>query len=196
MLNLVEPETAGDPDRERKWIRRSLRKLCDELALTGHGASEATIARILKNHDSSLRVHAKEKEPGAQPPDRNQQFESIEAQIAKVCAASQPIISVDAKKKELIGEFKPAGKTWVQEPIRVNVHDFLSQAVGRAAPYGISDLQRNEGVVYVGQSADTPEFAVAAITRGWQEHGRFHSPTATEMMMLADAGGSNGRRPQ
>lgn len=196
MLNLVEPETAGDPDRERKWIRRSLRKRCDELALTGHGASEATIARILKNHDSSLRVHAKEKEPGAQPPDRNQQFESIEAQIAKVCAASQPIISVDAKKKELIGEFKPAGKTWVQEPIRVNVHDFLSQAVGRAAPYGISDLQRNEGVVYVGPSADTPEFAVAAITRGWQEHGRFQSPTATEMMMLADAGGSNGCRPQ
>jgi len=100
------------------------------------------------------------------------------------------------KKKELIGEFKQAGKTWVQEPIRVNAHDFLTQAVGRAAPYGIYDLQRNEGAVYVGQSADTPEFAVAAITRWWQEHGRFKYPTATEILILVDAGGSNGHRPR
>ena len=196
MLKLVEPETAGDPESERKWIRRSLRRLSDELGPTGHGASEATIARILKNHDYSLRVNAKEKEPGAQHPDRNQQFEYIETQIAKFRAASQPIISVDAKKKELIGEFKQAGKTWVQEPIRVNAHDFLTQAVGRAAPYGIYDTQRNEGAVYVGQSADTPEFAVAAITQWWQECGRFQYPTATELLILADAGGSNGCRPR
>ena len=196
MLKLVEPETAGDPQSERKWLRVSLRKLADQLDPTGHGVSEPTIARLLRKHDYSLRVNAKEKEPGAQHPDRNQQFEYIEAQITRFRAASQPIISADMKKKELIGEFKQAGKTWVQEPIKVNAHDFLTQAVGRAAPYGIYDLQRNEGAVYVGQSADTPEFAVAAITRWWLEYGRFQYPTATEILILVDAGGSNGCRPR
>jgi len=106
-----------------------------------------TIARLLRNHDSSLRVHANEKEPGAPHPDRNPQVESIEEQLAKFRAAGQPIISVDTKKKALIGEFKQAGKPWGKEPIEGNVQEFLPQAVGRAAPSGIYDLQRNPGAV-------------------------------------------------
>jgi len=141
-------------------------------------------------------VNAKEKEPGAQHPDRNQQFEYIEEQVAMFQSTGQPAISVDTKKKELIGEFKQAGKTWAKEPIEVNVHDFLTQAIGRAVPYGIYDLFRNQGAVYVGLSADTPEFAVAAITRWWKEHGQSQYPKATELLILADAGGSNGCRPR
>lgn len=196
MLKLVEPETAGDPQSERKWLRCSLSKLAGQLKPTGHGASAPTIARLLRKHDYSPRVNAKEKEPGAQHPDRNRQFEYIEAQIARFRAAGQPIISVDTKKKELIGEFKQAGKTWVKEPIEVNVHDFLTQAVGRAVPYGIYDLQRNEGVVYIGQSADTPDFAVTAVSQWVRNQVDTHYSKATDILILADAGGSNGCRPR
>jgi hypothetical protein len=114
----------------------------------------------------------------------------------KFCAAGHPVISVDTKEKELVGPFKQAGKTWVQEPIKVNVHDFLTQSLGRAAPYGIYDLQRNLGTVYVGQSADTPEFAVTAIGRWCETQGRANYPTSYELLILADAGGSNGCRPR
>lgn len=138
----------------------------------------------------------KRKSLPAQHPDRNQQFEYIEAQIARFRAAGQPIISVDTKKKELIGEFKQAGKTWVKEPIEVNVHDFPTQAVGRAVPYGIYDLQRNEGAVYIGQSADTPDFAVTAVSQWVKDQVDTHYPRATEILILADAGGSNGCRPR
>jgi hypothetical protein len=196
LLELVEPETAGDPQSERKWVRVSLRNLADLLKPMRPGVSPATIARLLRKNDYSLRVNAKEKEPGSQHPDRNEQFEYIEKQVAKFRKASEPIISVDTKKKELIGEFKQAGKAWVKDPIEVNVHDFSTQAEGRATPYGIYDLQRNQGAVYVGISADTPEFAVTAITRWWQEHGRAAYPTAREILILADAGGSNGCQPR
>jgi hypothetical protein len=163
---------------------------------TGHCASRPTIARLLRKNGYSLRVNAKEKEPGAQHPDRNQQFEYIQEQVAKFNAAGQPAISGDTKKKELIGDFKQAGRSWVTEPIEVNVHDFRSQAVGRAVPYGIYDLQHNRGAVYVGSSSDTPEFAVAAITRWWREDGRSQYPAATELLILVDAGGSNGCLPR
>lgn len=176
-------------------MRVSLSKLAAQLAPTGHGASLPTIARLLRKNNYSPRVNAKEKEPGAQHPDRNEQFEYIAQQIAKFQRTGQPAISVDTKKKELIGDFKQAGQTWVQEPLEVNVHDFLTQAIGRAAPYGIYDLLHNQGAVYVGVSADTPEFAVAAITRWWMEHGQSQYPTATELLIVADAGGSNGCRP-
>ena len=124
MLKLVEPETAGDPQNERKWLRVSVRQLADRLDPTGHGVSEPAIARLLRKHDYSRRLNAQEKEPGAQHPDRNQQFEHLEAQITRFRAASQPIISAETKKKELIGEFKQAGKT---SAIKVNAHDFPSQ---------------------------------------------------------------------
>ena len=195
MLKLVEPDTAGDPQSSQKWVRVSLRQLAAQLAPTAQAISTPTIRRILQQNDYSLRVNAKEKEPGGQPPARNEQFEYIETQIAQFRASGQPIISADTKKKELIGDFKQAGQAWVQEPIEVNAHDFPTPALGRAVPYGIYDVTRNTGALYVGQSSDTPEFAVAALLRWWQELGRAQYPTATALLILVDAGGSNGCRP-
>jgi Rhodopirellula transposase DDE domain len=194
LLELVAPETAGDPMGARKWVRSSLRKLSQRLAHLGHAASAPTVGRLLKAHDYALRVNAKEKEAGSQHPERDAQFQYIEAQKAAFTAAGCPIISVDTKKKELIGDFKNAGQIWCQHPIEVNVHDFPGDALGRAVPYGIYDLQHNEGAVYVGMSADTPEFAVTAIGQWWQDHGRVVYPRGTALLILADGGGSNGCR--
>jgi Rhodopirellula transposase DDE domain len=196
LLDLVEPETAGDPMGEQKWLRSSLRALRDRLAHAGHQASAPTVRRLLKKHDYALRVNAKQKEAGAQHPERDAQFRYIASQKQTFLAAGEPIISVDTKHKELIGDFKNAGQAWRREAEVVNVHDFLSEALGRGVPYGIYDVQRNEGAVYVGQSADTAEFAVHAIGRWWNEHGHTAYPTATQLLILADAGGSNGCRPR
>lgn len=196
LLEMVEPETAGNPMSEQKWVRSSLRSLSGRLAQAGHAVSAPTISRILKAHDYSLRVNAKEKDPRSQHRDRDRQFRYIETQVAAFRARGAPIISVDTKKKELIGNFKNAGRSWSQEAQAVHVHDFLSDAVGRASPYGLYDIQRNEGVVYVGTSADTPEFAVEAIARWWSDHGHGWYGARTELLILADAGGSNGSRPR
>jgi len=196
LLEIVAPETAGDPMGARKWVRSSLRKLRQRLAQTGHIASAPTISRLLKKHDYALRVNAKEKEAGSQHPDRDTQFHYIEMQKQAFVAAGWPIISVDTKKKELIGDFKNAGQVWCQHPLEVNVHDFPGDALGRAVPYGIYDLRRNEGAVYVGVSADTPEFAVTAIVHWWEDSGCRVYPQATQLLILADAGGSNGCRPR
>jgi hypothetical protein len=196
LLEIVTPETAGDPMGSRKWLRSSLRKLSQRLAHMGHAASAPTVSRLLKKHDYAPRVNAKEKEAGSQPPDRDMQFQYIEAQKQAFAAAGCPIISVDTKKKELIGDFKNAGQVWCQHPIEVNVHDFPGDALGRAVPYGIYDLQRNHGAVYVGASGDTPEFAVRAITQWWEHIGRMAYPQAMQLLILADAGGSNGCRPR
>jgi hypothetical protein len=150
----------------------------------------------LKKHDDALRVNAKEKEARSQPPDRDTQFQYIEAQQAACAAAGGAIISVDTTKKALMGNFKNAGQAWCQQPEEVNVHDFLTDALGRAVPYGIYDPRRHEGTVYVGASADIPEFAVAAIAPWWEERGRVAYPHATQLLILADAGGSNGYRPR
>ena len=133
---------------------------------------------------------------GRTHPERDAQFRYIESQKQAFIAAGEPIISVDTKNKELIGDFKNAGQAWRREAEAVNVHDFLSEALGRGVPYGIYDVQRNDGVVYVGQSADTAEFAVQAIGRWWHEHGQQAYPKATKLLLLADAGGSNGCRPR
>jgi hypothetical protein len=191
---MVEPETAGDPMTKRKWVRRSLRTLAAQLASEGHKASAPTVARLLRKMSYSPRVNAKEKERGSQHPERNRQFEYIAEQRARFRAAGSPIISVDTKKKELIGEFRQAGQSWVKEPIAVNVHDFPSEAVGRAVPYGIYDVARNEGAVFVGRSGDTPEFAVSAIARWWEQIGAVAYPQAREVLIVADSGGSNGCR--
>lgn len=196
LLDMVEPETAGDPMSGHKWIRSSLRALSARLRHTGHPVSAPTVRRLLKKHDYSLRVNAKEHEASAQHPERDTQFRYIETQKQAFLVSGDPIISVDTKKKELIGNFKNAGQAWRQEADVVNVHDFLSDALGRGTPYGIFDIQRNEGVVYVGTSADTPEFAVEAIARWWQEHGHGAYPEATRLLIVADAGGSNGCRPR
>lgn len=196
LLDMVAPETAGDPMGEQKWVRRSLRSLSADLSQVGHDASAPTVSRLLKKHDYSLRVNAKEKESRSQHPDRDAQFRYIETQKQSFAASGDPYISVDTKKKELIGNFKNAGQVWCQEAEVVNVHDFLSDALGRVSPYGIFDIERNEGVVYAGKSADTPEFAVAAISRWWQAYGQAAYPEATRLLILADAGGSNGCRPR
>ncbi|HEY5868346.1 MAG TPA: ISAzo13 family transposase [Candidatus Tectomicrobia bacterium] len=196
LLAMVEPETAGDPMSKHKWVRSSLRSLRQRLGRAGHDASAPTIRRLLKKHDYSLRVNATEKDASAQHPDRDTQFRSIETQKQTFSAAGNPIISVDTKKKDRIGNFKNAGQAWCQEAEAVTVHDFLSDAVGRGTPYGILDVQRNEGAVYVGTSADTPEFAVEAIARWGHDHGPTTYPEATDLWILADAGGSNGCRPR
>jgi hypothetical protein len=195
-MELVEPETAGSPMSERKWIRSSLHTLSSRLKEDGHGVSAPTVSRLLKKHDYALHVNAKEKEAGSQDPERDTQFEYIEQQKERFLAAGWPVISVDTKKKELIGNFKNAGRSWSRQPIEVNVHDFLSNAEGRGAPYGIYDLARNEGAVYIGASADTPEFAVSCVAQWWQDYGRVVYPQAPQLLILADAGGSNGCRPR
>lgn len=143
----------------------------------------------------SLKANLKSREAGATHPERNRQFEYIEAQRQLFEQAGWPIISVDTKKKELIGNFKNGGQSWCQQAQEVNAHDFLQDAVGRAVPYGIYDVRHNVGHVYVGASADTPEFAVSAIARWWKEVGQAAYPQAEQLLILADAGGSNGCRP-
>lgn len=189
-------ETAGDPMSDQKWVRSSLRHLSQRLEQVGHLASPPTVGRLLRKLGYSLRVNVKKQEANGAHPERQQQFELLESHKRLFQAAGWPIISVDTKKKELIGNFKNAGQVWCQEADAVNVHDFPQDALARAVPYGIYDVNSNRGSVYVGSSADTPEFAVAAIARWWEEEGRQKFPQAKKMLILADAGGSNGCRPR
>jgi hypothetical protein len=192
---LVEPETAGDPQSEQKWVRSSLHQLSRRLGELGHGASPPTVGRLLRDRDYSPRVNSKQ-EAGADHPDRGEQFRYLETQKQAYLSAGKPVISVDTKKKELIGNFANAGPAWGQGAERVNLHDFPQDALGRAVPYGIYDLRFNRGSVYVGESADTPRFAVAAIVTWWREEGQAAYPEAQELLVLADSGGSNGCQPR
>jgi hypothetical protein len=192
---LVEPETAGDPQSDQKWLRSSLRTVSRSLKELGHAASPPTVGRLLRKLDYALRVNVK-REAGKQHPDRSEQFEYLQAQKQAFLAAGQPVISVDTKKKELIGNFRNEGRAWCQEAEAVNVHDFRQDALGRAVPYGIYDLQQNRGSVYVGEAADTPQFAVEAIACWWQEEGEAAYPEAEGLLILADSGGSNGCQPR
>ncbi|MGI0014741.1 MAG: ISAzo13 family transposase [Nitrososphaera sp.] len=193
---MVAQETAGDPMSDQKWIRSSLRRLGERLEKIGHQISPPTVGRLLKKLDFSLKVNFKKNESGQDHPARDAQFNFIAEHKSAFEAAGLPIISVDTKKKELIGDFKNAGQTWCQNPEIVNVHDFPHDAIGRSVPYGIYDLTNNRGYVYVGASADTPEFAVNVIARWWQQEGHATYPNAEEILILADAGGSNGCRPR
>jgi hypothetical protein len=191
---VVEPETAGDPMSDQKWVRSSLRHLSVRLDAAGHPASPPTVARLLDQLGYALHVNAKKIEASADRPDRQAQFEHIAEQKAAFAAAGQPIISVDTKKKELIGNFKNRGATWSRAAAAVNVHDFLQDALGRAVPYGIYEPWRNQGTVYVGQSADTPQFAVDVIARWWESVGCPYYLSAERLLILADGGGSNAYR--
>jgi Rhodopirellula transposase DDE domain len=193
---VIEPETAGDPMSERKWVRHSLRQISGRLAELGHAVSPPTVGRLLKGMEYALHVNAKRREAGSDHPDRSAQFDHIADQRQVFAEAGLPMISVDTKKKELVGNFRNAGQSWSREPEAVNVHDFRSEALGRAVPYGIYDLQHNRGTVVVGTSADTPEFAVEAIARWWDGEGVSTYPGASQLLILADAGGSNGYRPR
>ena len=199
----MKDETAGDPMSEQKWQRSSLRHLSDELRKTGHAVSHMTVGRLLVKRNYSLKVNLK-RFCGTSHPDRTQQFEYLEAQKQAFLAAGWPVISVDTKKKELIGNFKNNGRSWCQQAIEVNDHDFDQDALGKAVPYGIYDVNHNLGFVYVGRSAterrshfaDTPQFAVDVIAEWWQIEGRVLFPNQHKILILADAGGSNGCRPR
>ncbi len=193
---MVAPETAGDPQSEQKWVRSSLRHLSARLGALGHAASPPTVGRLLKRLGYALHVNAKKREASAAHPQRNEQFEYLAAQREAFTTAGWPIISVDTKKKELIGNFKNGGRTWSQSAEPVNVHDFRQDALGRAVPYGIYDLTRNRGTMCVGQSGDTPRFAVTALAHWWAEEGCLAFPGIDRLLILADAGGSNGCQPR
>ena len=192
---MLEEETAGDPMSEQKWQRSSLRHLMDELSRLGYWVSHTTIGRLLKQMDYSLKANAK-RLSGSNHPDRDQQFRYITSQKQAYLNLGLPTISVDVKKKELIGNFKNPGQEWCLEARAVNDHDFETSALGKAVPYGIYDLAHNRGYVYVGKSADTPQFAVEMIVRWWMGVGKKLFPTADKILILADAGGSNGCRPR
>jgi hypothetical protein len=179
---------------EKKWVRSSLRQLSQRLSGLGHSVSPPTVGRLLHQLGYSLRVNVKKLEASAVHPEREKQFDLIETQKQRFESANLPIISVDTKKKELIGNFKNAGQAWGQQPQYVNMHDFPQEALGKAVPYGIYDLAHNRGAVYVGSSADTPEFAVTVLVRWWEEEGRVTYPEAKQLLILADSGGSNGCR--
>lgn len=180
---------------EQKWHRSSLRHLMDELSRLGYWVSHTTIGRLLKQMDYSLKANAK-RLSGSNHPDRDQQFRYIASQKQVYLNAGLPTISVDVKKKELIGHFKNPGQEWCQQATAVNDHDFEQDALGKAVPYGIYDLAHNRGYVYVGKSADTPQFAVEMIVRWWIYIGKKLYPNADKILILADAGGSNGCRPR
>jgi hypothetical protein len=186
-------DTAGDPISGVKWSRRTTRKIAAELTAVGIAVSKNTVGRLLKEMDFKLRVNRKQinstKNPG-----RNQQFLYISQQRERFASQCQPIISVDTKKQEPIGNFKNAGSKWDREPVLVKDHDFRSEADGMAIPYGIYDTQANRGAVFVGTSHNTPAFAVDSIAQWWLQEGCQRYPAAGELLILADGGGSNGPR--
>lgn len=178
----------------KKWVRSSLRHLARRLGEMGKAISPTTVSRLLRKSDYSLQANVK-REAGADHPDRNAQFEYLASQKQSFLEAGLPVISVDTKKKELVGNFKNAGASWCQQAERVNIHDFPQDGLGRAVPYGIYDVAHNRGFVCVGDSSDTPAFAVSAITLWWESEGQARYPQAKALLILCDAGGSNGCRP-
>lgn len=187
---MLQGETAGDPMSERKWRRSSLRQLSQAL---GETISHTTVGRLLRDMNFSPKANIK-RLTGAPHPDRETQFANIEQQKQVFREAGWPIISVDSKKKELIGNFKNAGRRWCQQADAVNAHDFEQDSLGRAVPYGLYDVTNNRGYVYVGCSADTPQFAVEQIATWWRCFGCHDFPEAKRLLILCDAGGSNAYR--
>ena len=192
---LVDPITRGDPQSPLRWTCKSRAKLAAVLVKNGWTVSSTTIGRLLNSLGYSLQSVRKKNE-GASHPDRNAQFEHINAKVDAALLCNQPVISVDTKKKELIGDFKNAGREWQPKnsPENALVHDFPQDSIGKAIPYGVYDMGRNEAWVNVGRDHDTPTFAVASIRRWWTMMGRAKYPNASELYITADAGGSNGYR--
>lgn len=193
--SLVEPVTRGDPESPLRWTCKSLRQLATELGEQGHSVSHTSIGGLLKQLGYSLQGNRKTLE-GADHPDRNSQFEYINDRVEEALSQGQPVISVDTKKKELVGQFKNGGKEWRPEgdPEKVNVYDFVDKELGRANPYGVYDLANNAGWVSVGTDHDTASFAVATIRRWWLAMGSPLYPDVKELLITADGGGSNGSR--
>jgi hypothetical protein len=195
LKRLVEPATRGDPERPLLWVSKSLDKLASALGDMGHAIGPSSVRKLLAGLGFSRQANRKADE-GSKHPDRNAQFEHINAKVVAAQAAGEPVISVDTKKKELVGNYKNGGTDYRPkgDPRRVKVHDFEDKALGKVAPYGIYDVTADEGWVSVGITADTAEFAVASI-RNWLERmGRRRYPHARELTITADCGGSNGAR--
>ena len=192
---LVEPMARGDPEQSLRWTCKSTSKLAAELRKQGFQVGARTVAKELKEQEFSLQSNRKTRE-GQSHPDRNEQFAYINEQVLAFQQREQPVISVDTKKKELVGDFKNGGREWRPrgEPVEVRVHDFRDPKRNKAIPYGVYDLTRNEGWVSVGIDHDTARFAAASIRRWWRKMGRKRYPQATELMITADCGGSNSSR--
>jgi hypothetical protein len=190
---LIEPATRGDPQSPLRWTCKSTRRLADELTRQHHPIGANTVAALLRQAGYSLQANRKTRE-GASHPDRNAQFEHINARVRSFLDRNQPAISVDTKKKELVGDFKNAGREWYPagEPEEMRVHDFLDKKLGKAIPYGVYDMLNNQGWVSVGIDHDTAQFAVNSIRRWWRQMGRRRFPGARELLITADGGGSNG----
>jgi hypothetical protein len=190
IAKLMEHDIAGDPMTGLKWTRRTTAKVAAELQRLDIHVSDRTVARLLKQMGFALRVNHK-KLSGACPENRDAQFTQIAEVRERFAARGLPLISIDTKKKELVGRFKNAGASWERKPVLVNDHDFRSDATGIAIPYGIYDLRANRGTVFVGNSRDTPEFAVDCVVTWWRSEGRQRHHNAEQLAILADGGGSN-----
>jgi hypothetical protein len=197
LLMLVDPLTRGDPQSPLRWTCKSLRTLAKQLKAIGHAVSHVVVGQILKAQGYSLQSNAKVIE-GNQSPDRNAQFEHINATVTAALAAHQPVISLDTKKKELVGAYQNAGQAREPggKPVQVKVHDFVDTELGRANPYGVYDIGADEAWVSVGTDHDTSAFAVQTIRRWWFSMGRQRYPHARQLLITADGGGggSNGHR--
>lgn len=192
---LVDPVTRGDPMSPLRWTSKSLRTLAKALQEQGHQVSEQIVRRLLREAGYSLQANAKTLE-GGQHPDRDGQFAYLADQAAEHLAAGAPVVSVDAKKKELVGQFKNGGRDYhpAGSPVPVNVHDFLDPAVGKAIPYGVYDIGADSGWVSVGSDHDTAAFAVATLRKWWDHEGHAAYPHTDRLLITADGGGSNGTR--
>jgi hypothetical protein len=192
---LIEPGTRGDPRSPLRWTCKSTRRLADELTRRNHQVSANTVASLLRQSGYSLQANRKTRE-GLSHPDRNAQFEYINTLVRRFNRRDEPAISVDTKKKELIGDFKNAGREWWPQgqPPEVRVHDFIDPSQGKVIPYGVYDILNNQGWVNVGIDHDTAQFAVQSIRRWWQRMGSSRFPRATQLLITADGGGSNGWR--
>jgi hypothetical protein len=190
---VIADDVAGDPMSQQKWVRRSLIYIARQLAKRKFRIGPTTVRRLLKKLEYGLCGNRKSL-TGPSHPNRDKQFRYIRRVKKLFLAAGCPVISVDTKKKELIGNFRNQGRSWTQQPEQVNVHDFPQDALGRAVPYGIYDLTHNQGHVYVGTSFDTPEFAAYAIAQWWADPDRPRFRCEDKLLILADAGGSNNCR--
>jgi hypothetical protein len=195
LKDALQEQTGGSPTGHHKWVRRSLRQLSRELQERGHCVSHTMVAQLLHEEGYSLKVNCK-RLTGPPHPDRERQFQYITSQKEAFLSAGLPVISVDTKNKELLGDFKNSGRAWCREAEVVNAHDFKQDAVGQGIPFGLYVLNQNRGFVYVGTSAATPQFAVEAIVQWWLCPGQWDYHQADELLILCDSGGSNGCRPR
>jgi hypothetical protein len=195
LLALVEPDERGDPMSPLRWTCKSTRRLAAALGELGHKISHTVVAELLKAEKFSLQGNRKTLE-GADHPDRDGQFQAVNTAVKAALAEEQPVISIDTKKKELVGDFKNAGREWrpAGDPQQVQVHDFLIKELGRAVPYGVYDLAANAGWVSVGMDNDTSAFAVQTLRRWWRQVGKARYPKAKRLVITCDGGGSNSSR--